>query len=72
MPTDVNHGHAAARTSARSRFRTVACAGHPQRFVRRPPTPRALPTNILNQSPIATRRRGRHSRNAGHLVFQAH
>ena len=43
-PADVHHGLAVARNTARATVLTAAYAAHPERFVRRPPTPRALPT----------------------------
>jgi putative transposase len=43
-PSDVHHGVAAARNAARAAVLTTAYAAHPERFVRQPPTPRALPT----------------------------
>ena len=43
-PDDVHHGRAAARNAARAAVLTAAYVAHPERFVRRPPTPRALPT----------------------------
>jgi putative transposase len=42
-PADVHHGHAAAVQSARADVLTAACQQHPERFVRKPPTPPALP-----------------------------
>jgi putative transposase len=42
-PSDVHHGLAAARNTARATVLTAAYALHPDRFVRRPPAPRALP-----------------------------
>ena len=43
-PSDVHHHLAAARHAARADVLTAAYGTHPDRFVRRPPTPRALPT----------------------------
>ncbi len=43
-PYDVHHHLAAARNDARAQVLTAAYAAHPERFVRRPPTPRPLPT----------------------------
>ena len=43
-PHDVHHGLAAARQRQRARVLTAAYAARPDRFVRRPPTPAALPT----------------------------
>ena len=43
-PHDVHHGLAAARQQQRARVLTAAYAARPDRFVRRPPTPAALPT----------------------------
>ncbi len=43
-PSDVHHQLAVARNAARDDDLTVAYAAHPERFVLRPPIPRALPT----------------------------
>ncbi len=43
-PYDVHHALAAARNAARATVLTAAYTAHPERFVRRPPTPRALPS----------------------------
>lgn len=43
-PYDVHHALAAERNTARATVLTTAYTTHPERFVRRPPTPRALPT----------------------------
>ncbi|WP_152989896.1 integrase core domain-containing protein, partial [Frankia sp. ACN1ag] len=42
-PTAVHHGQAAAVHQARAAVLDNAYATHPERFVRRPPTPPALP-----------------------------
>ena len=43
-PFDVHHQLADARNAARADVLTAAYAAHPERFVLRPPTPRALHT----------------------------
>ena len=43
-PHDVHHALASARQVHRATVLTTAYAAHPERFVRRPPTPPALPT----------------------------
>jgi putative transposase len=42
-PANVHHGHAAAVQAARADVLTAACQQHPERFVRKPPAPPALP-----------------------------
>ena len=49
-PLDVHHGRAAAVQNYRARVLTGAYATHPERFVRQPPVPLALPqTAWINQ-----------------------
>ena len=43
-PAAVHHGHAEQLHAARARVLDAAYAAHPERFVRRPPRPPALPT----------------------------
>jgi putative transposase len=43
-PASVHHGHADAVHAERARVLQAAYAANPERFVRRPPTPPALPT----------------------------
>jgi len=43
-PSDVHHGRAAIVQAARGQVLAAAYAGHPERFVRRPPTPPDLPS----------------------------
>jgi putative transposase len=42
-PADVHYGRAAAIQAQRAAALDAAFAAHPQRFVRKPPTPRELP-----------------------------
>ncbi len=51
-PYDVHHHLAAARNDARAQVLTAAYAAHPERFVRRPPTPRPLPTAAWINPPL--------------------
>jgi putative transposase len=44
VPADVHHGRAEQVQAARAEILTAAYATHPERFVRRPPRPPALPT----------------------------
>ena len=53
-PHDVHHRLADARNAARALVVTTAYRTHPERFVRRPPTPRALPTAAWINPPPAT------------------
>jgi putative transposase len=53
-PHDVHHRLAEARNTARALVLTTAYRMHPARFVRRPPTPRALPTAAWINPPQAT------------------
>jgi putative transposase len=50
-PYDVHHALAAMRQSQRATVLTAAYAAHPERFVRRPPTPPALPTAVWINPP---------------------
>jgi putative transposase len=51
-PADVHYQRAAALNAARADVLTAAYAAHPERFVRRPPTPRALPTAAWINPPV--------------------
>jgi len=51
-PYDVHHHLAAARHDARAQVLTAAYAVHPERFVRRPPSPRPLPTAAWINPPL--------------------
>ena len=51
-PYDVHHDLATARNAARATVLTSAYTAHPERFVRRPPTPRALPTAAWINPPL--------------------
>ena len=55
-PYNVHHALAAARNSARATVLSAAYAAHPERFVRRPPTPRAVPIAAWINPPGTTRR----------------
>ena len=50
-PADVHHGRAAKVTAARAITLATAYEAHPERFVRRPPTPPALPTAVWINPP---------------------
>ena len=50
VPADVHHGRAGQVRAARAEVLTGADAAHPERFVRKPPQPPALPTSAwINQ-----------------------
>jgi putative transposase len=51
-PHDVHHALATARQAQRATVLTTAYALHPERFVRRPPTPPALPTAAWINPPL--------------------
>lgn len=51
-PHDVHHALAIARQAQRATVLTAAFAAHPERFVRRPPTPPALPTAAWINPPL--------------------
>ena len=51
-PHDVHHALATARQAHRASVLTAAFAAHPERFVRRPPTPPALPTAAWINPPL--------------------
>jgi putative transposase len=53
-PSDVHHGRAPAVQARRADVLTAAHAAHPERFVRRPPTPPALPTAAWINPPDGT------------------
>ena len=50
-PATVHHGKAEAVRSARQIVLTAAHAAHPERFVRRPPQPLALPGEVWINPP---------------------
>jgi putative transposase len=50
-PADVHHGLAAAVQTRRAEVLSTAYAIHPERFVRHPPTPLALPANVWINPP---------------------
>jgi putative transposase len=50
-PHDVHHGLAAERLAGRARVLDAAYAAHPERFVRRPPTPAAPPETVWINPP---------------------
>lgn len=53
-PHDVHHQLAATRNIARAHVLTAAYTAYPERFVRRPPTPRALPIAAWINPPKST------------------
>ncbi len=53
-PADVHHGTATAVQAARAEILTAAYTTHPERFVRRPPTPPALPDQAWINKPADT------------------
>lgn len=59
-PSTVHHGQAAAVQAARATVLDIAYAAHPERFVRRPPTPPGLPKPAWINPPenIPTQRDG--------------
>ena len=53
-PAIVHYGHADAVRASRQGVLTTAYAAHPERFVRHPPTPPAIPTAVwINPPPAA-------------------
>jgi putative transposase len=50
-PNDVHHGLVDMRISARATVLDAAYAAHPERFVRKPPTPRRPPTTVWINPP---------------------
>ena len=54
-PADVHHGRAMEAVAARAHVLINAYAAHPERFVRRPPTPPALPTATWINRPTEER-----------------
>jgi len=50
-PAAVHHGHAQALHAERQRVLDAAYAARPERFVRRPPRPPALPTAVWINKP---------------------
>ncbi len=53
-PADVHYGRAADVLAARQHVLTAAWRANPERFVRRPPTPAALPDAVWINPPAAT------------------
>jgi putative transposase len=54
-PFDVHHGNAGRVREARAHTLTAAYAANPERFVRKPPEPPALPgTTWINRPPEHT------------------
>lgn len=51
-PVDVHYGHAADIQHHRGRVLTAAYATHPERFVRHPPVPLALPETAWINQPV--------------------
>ena len=51
-PADVHHGRAGQITSARAAVLQTAYAEHPERFVRKPPQPPALPQAAWINKPL--------------------
>jgi putative transposase len=50
-PEAIHYGHAAALHQARTQVLTDAYAAHPERFVRKPPAPKPLPTAVWINPP---------------------
>jgi putative transposase len=53
-PEAVHYGHAAQLHQARAQVLAAAYATHPERFVRRPPAPKPLPTAVWINPPQST------------------
>ena len=53
-PEAVHYGHADKLHQARAQVLAAAYAAHPERFVRRPPTPKPLPTAVWINPPEST------------------
>jgi len=53
-PEAVHHGHADKLNRARAAVLTAAYAAHPERFVRKPPAPKPLPTAVWINPPEST------------------
>ena len=53
-PEAVHYGHAAQLHQARAQVLAAAYAAHPERFVRRPPAPKPLPTAVWINPPEST------------------
>jgi putative transposase len=53
-PEAVHYGHAAQLHQARAQVLAAAYAAHPERFARRPPTPKPLPTAVWINAPEST------------------
>jgi putative transposase len=63
-PAAVHHGHAETIRRQRSRVLDAAYAATPERFVRRPPAPPALPTTAWINKPAATEKAAQQIRRA--------
>jgi putative transposase len=50
-PADVHHGHAGTTRAARARVLAAAYHAHPERFVRQPPAPPAIPASAWINPP---------------------
>ena len=53
-PEAIHYGHAARLHQARAQVLAAAYAAHPERFVRRPPAPKPLPTAVWINPPEST------------------
>jgi putative transposase len=53
-PQAIHYGHAAQLHQARAQVLVAAHAAHPERFVRRPPVPRPMPTAVWINPPEST------------------
>jgi putative transposase len=53
-PEAIHYGHAVQLHQARARVLATAYAAHPERFVRRPPAPKPLPTAVWINPPEST------------------
>ena len=54
-PAAVHHGHAKQLHSARAQVLNASYEQHPERFVRKPPAPPALPAAAWINKPIDTK-----------------
>src|SRR5215208_5900491 len=53
-PEAIHYGHAVQLHQARAQVLTAAYAAHPERFVRKPPAPKPLPTAVWINPPEST------------------
>jgi putative transposase len=53
-PEAIHYGHAVQLHQARAQVLAAAYAAHPERFVRKPPTPKPLPTAVWINPPEST------------------